>query len=220
MNPTNRTARIAGALYAVICFTAPFSLLYVPGKVFVRGDAAATAKNILANETLFRLGLVGSLISTTAFLFLAMVLYRLLHRVSSWRAAIMTVLVLVSIPLSLFLIASEFGALRLLLAAKPQAEALAMSLIALRGAGIIVVQILWGIWLIPFGLLVMRSGFIPRILGILLVVNGIAYPLISLTALLLPQYTGLVDKVMFPAKLGELWIMLWLLIKGAQVEPV
>ena len=81
-------------------------------------------------------------------------------------------------------------------------------------------EIFWGLWLLPFGLLVMRSGFLPRILGVLLIVNGFAYVVISLTWLLLPAYGSVLFRASLPALLGELWIMLWLLIKGAKVEPL
>ena len=81
-------------------------------------------------------------------------------------------------------------------------------------------EILWGLWLVPFGLLVMRSRFLPRILGVLLIVNGFAYVAISLTWLLLPAYGNLAFRASMPALLGELWIMLWLLIKGAKVQAL
>lgn len=225
IEPTNRTGRAAGVVYLLIGVTAPFSMLYVPSKLFVRGDAAATAKKILANETLFRAGMLMNLISMVAFIFLAMLLYRLLNRVNRMQAALMVILVVVSVPVALVNVVSQLGALTLLrgtnyleVFSRAQLEAAALYLLGLRGAVYLVAQIFWGLWLFPFGLLVMRSGFIPRILGILLLVNGLAYPVISLTMLLAPEYTGLANRIAFPAELGELWVMLWLTIRGARVS--
>ena len=103
---------------------------------------------------------------------------------------------------------------------KAQLNALGMLFIRLHSQGILINEIFWGLWLIPFGVLVIQSRFLPRILGILLLINGVAYVVISLTWLLLPDYAAAVERVALPAQFGELWIMLWLLIKGAKVETV
>lgn len=227
MEPTNNTARLAGTLYVLMGLPAPFSLVYVPSKLIVRGDAAATANNILASETLFKAGIVAHLITTIGFILLALLLYRLLHRVNEMHASLMVIFVLVSIPISLFSVINEIAALTVLhspgflsVFTKSQLDALAMLFLNLRGTGLMITQIFWGLWLFPFGLLVMRSGFLPRILGVLLIVNGFAYPLTTLTWLLQPEYLGLVKRIVFIPQLGELWIMLWLLIKGAKVESM
>ncbi len=227
MQPTKNTARLAGALYLLSGLPAPFSLIYVPGRLIVRGDATATANNILANQTLFQMGIVGSLISTIAFIFVVMVLYRLLNGVNQMHASLMVILVLVSVPISLFSVVNELAALTLVRGAgylsifdKPHVDALALFLLGVRGKALVIAQIFWGLWLFPFGLLVMRSGFLPRILGALLIVNGFAYPALSLSSILLPTPVGVLNPFVFIAELGELWIMLWLLIKGAKVEPL
>lgn len=103
---------------------------------------------------------------------------------------------------------------------KPQLDALAMLFLHLHGQGNVINEIFWGLWLFPFGVLVMRSGFLPRILGGLLIVNCFAYLAQSLTSLLLPGYASVVGQWTFPALFGELWIILWLLIKGAKVKPL
>ena len=95
-----------------------------------------------------------------------------------------------------------------------------MFFLRLHGQGLAVNDIFWGLWLFPFGLLVMRSRFLPRILGLLLIVNCFAYVAISVTSLLLPAYGNVVFRASMPALLGELWIMLWLVIKGAKVQSV
>jgi uncharacterized protein DUF4386 len=226
MHPTDKAARIAGAWYVSLVLTAPFSLIYVPNTVIVRGNATATANNVLAHETLFRLGIVADLIASVTFMFVVLALYRLLRDVNTTRAAQMVALAMVSVAVGFMNVLNNIAALILFRGAdfltvfeKPQRDALGMLFIRLHAQGIVINEIFWGLWLLPFGLLVMRSGFLPRILGVLLIVNCFAYVALSLTALLVPDYLGLVSRCAFPAQLGELWIMLWLLIKGAKVEP-
>ena len=224
--PTARTARIAGVLYLLMGVTAPFSLIYVPRALIVRGDAAATAHNVLASETLLRLGIVGELFSATMSIFAMLALYRLLSGVNKSLATLMVILgSLVSVPISFLNVVSEMAALTLLRDAhvfaafnQSQLDALAFLLLRMHGQGVTVVAIFWGLWLFPFGLSVMRSGFIPRILGILLIVNGFAYVVAGLTSLLLPAYAGVVSRWALIPETGELWILLWLLIKGVRHE--
>jgi hypothetical protein len=102
---------------------------------------------------------------------------------------------------------------------QPQREALGLFFLRLHHHGLIVDQIFWGLWLFPFGLLVMRSRFLPRALGLLLLVNGMAYVAVSVTSLVAPDFLRVVSLATLPALLGELWIMLWLLIKGVRVPP-
>jgi glucan phosphoethanolaminetransferase (alkaline phosphatase superfamily) len=227
MQPTNNTARLAGATYLLLLI-APFSLLYVPNKLIVPGNAAATADKIRASELLFRMGIVCELASAVVVIFLVMILYRLFNRVNKMHASLLVILgALVSAPITFVGVVNEIGALTLLRGAnflsvfdKRQLDALAMFFIGLHGKTILVNEIFWGLWLFPFGLLIMRSHFIPRILGILLIMNGFAYLASSLTGLLLPDYASVVDRIAVIPETGELWVMLWLLIKGARVEPV
>jgi hypothetical protein len=206
---------------------AVFSLIYVPGTLIVRGDAAATANNILAHEMLFRVGICGELFCLVAFLFLAMALYRLLSGVNKAYASLMVSLVLVSVAIGFVDVVNNIAALILFRGAdflavfdKPQRGALAMLFLDLHRHGIAVNDIFWGLWLFPFGALVMKSGFLPRILGLLLIVNCFAYLAASVTSLLVPDYASVVARAILPALLGELWIMLWLLIKGVKVQPL
>ncbi|SRR6266511_4589574 len=227
MHPTNNTARVAGVLYVLMGVTAPFTLIYIPRKLIVPGNASATASNILASEMLFRIGIVAALISSVAFVFLVMTLYRLLSGVSKTHASVMVMLVLVSVAIGFVNEVNNIAALIVFRGAdflsafgKPQLDALGMLFLRLRGQGLVVNEIFWGLWLFPFGMLVMRSGFLPRILGVLLIVNGFAYLAASLTSLVLPAYAGVVNRFALIAETGELWIMLWLLIKGARVQPL
>jgi hypothetical protein len=206
---------------------AVFSFGYVTHALIVPGNVKVTANNILASQTLFRLGIVAELIAAIFFLLLAMALYRLLSEVNKNHARLMVGLVLVSVAITFANALNNIAALALFSGGdflavfdKPQRDALAMLFLRLHSQGNLVNEIFWGLWLLPFGLLVMRSRFLPRILGLLLVVNGFAYVAISVTSLLLPAYGNLVIRASMPALLGELWILLWLLIKGAKVPPL
>jgi len=225
MHPTDKAARVAGALYLLLILTGAFTI-YVPRTLIVAGNATATANNILAHETLFRLSIVAGLTSLVIFIFLVMALYRLLSGVNKTHASLMVAFVLVSVAVGLVNVANNIAAFTLLRGAgsfavfdKPQRDALAMLLLEVDGQGL-VNQVFWGLWLFPFGMLVMRSGFLPRVLGVWLIVNGFAYLAISCTGLLLPQYQKMVSRIAFPAILGEVAIMLWLLIRGAKPHAV
>ncbi len=227
MHPTDKAARVAGAVYLLLAVTTAFSLIYIPRTLIVRGNATATANNILAHETLFRLGIVADLISAVIFIFLVLALYRLLNGVNKTHASLMVTLVLVSAAVGFMNVLSNIAALTLFRGAdflavfeKPQRDALAMLFLGLSGQGIVINEIFWGLWLFPFGVLVFRSGFLPRFLGVWLIINGFAYLTMSFTGLLLPQYENMVSNIAFPALLGEMAIMLWLLIKGAKPQPL
>jgi len=228
VHPTDKAARVAGALYLSLVVTAPLSLIYIPRTLIVTGNATATAKHILAHEVLFRLGIVADLISTVIFIFLVMALYRLLSGVNKTHASLMVILALVSVAIGFMNVLNNIAALTLFRGSdflavfeKPQLDALAMLFLHLHGQGNVINGIFWGLWLFPFGVLVMRSGFLPRILGVLLIVNCFAYLAISLTSLLQPGYSNVVSRVaLLPMAAGELSIIAWLLIKGAQVQPL
>jgi len=227
MQPTKKMARVAGALYLSMVVSGPFTLIYLPRVLIVPGNAAATAGKVLASEMLFRLGIVVDLVGYVLFILLALALYRLLSGVSKAYASLLVVLVLVSATIGFVNELSNIAALTLFRGAdflaafdKPQRDALGMLFLRLHSQGNVVNEVFWGLWLYPFGVLVMRSRFIPRILGVLLIVNCFAYVVISLTSLLFPDYGNLLFRASQPALFGELWIMLYLLIKGIRTEPV
>ena len=227
MHPTNKAARVAGGLYLLTAFIAPFSLIYVPNKLIVQRDAAATANNILAHETLFRSSIFVDLVSGVIFIFVVLALYRLLSSVNKTHASLMVILVLVSVAVGFMDELNNVAALALFRGAdflavleKPQRDALAMLFLRLNGQGNVINEIFWGLWLFPFGALVFRSHFLPRILGVWLIINGFAYLALSFTGLVLTQYDGMVSRITFPVLFGELAIALWLLIKGAKVQPL
>lgn len=223
MNSTQKTARIAGALYLLSSVTAGFPLIYVPSTLIVRGNATTTANNILASEMLFRLGIISELIGAIVFIFMVRALYRLLSGVNKTHASLMVTLVLVSVPITFVNVFNEIVALTLLhgpsflsVFDKPQRYALAMLFLGLHGDGVTLANTFWGLWLFPFGVLVMKSRFLPRILGVLLIIDGFALVVVSFTGLLLPAYLDVVNRFAIIPKLGELWTMAWLLIKGVK----
>ena len=226
MHPIDKAARIAGALYLSLVVTGIFCLMYVPEKLIVRGNAAATAANIVAHESLFRIGIVVELLSTVIFILVVMALYGLLSSVSIIQASYMAVLALVSSAVAFLNVLNSIAALPLFRGAeflsvmeKPQRDALGMLFLRLHGQGSVINEIFWGLWLLPFGILVMRSGFLPRILGVLLIVNCFAWIGVSLTSLLQAPFASIVNRYAFIPETGEMWIMLWLLIMGAKVAP-
>ena len=224
MHPIKKTARIAGAIYLSMVITGPFSLIYVPGKLIVQGNATATAANILAHDTMFRLGIVAALFGQIIFICLAIALYRLLSDVSKNWARLMVGLVLVSAAVGFVDELNNLGARTLFRGGeflsvfdKTQLDALGMLFIRLHGQGIMIAEIFWGLWLFPFGLLVFRSGFLPRWIGVWLMVNCFGYVILSMTSLFFPAYNDKLFAWLQPVLFGELAIMLYLLIKGAKV---
>jgi hypothetical protein len=215
--------RFAGLLYVLFSIPGFFAIIYVSNKLIVDGNAAATANNIAASETLFRLGIVGQLICQTGFIFVALALYDLLKGINRRQAALYVILAVVAIPIGFLNELNSIAALVLVRGAdflsifeKPQREALAMLFLRLHEEGIGVVELCWGLGIVLLGLLVYRSRFLPRFLGVWLAVDGVAYVIMSLTSVLLPQYNDKVSIVFQPALFGEVAFMLWLLIKGAK----
>lgn len=226
MNSTKKTAGIAGLLYLFMILTGIFSVMYVPGKLMVKGDATATAMNILASQWLFTIHIVNQLVSLLFFLSVVLVLYLMLKEVNNRLAALMVILVLIQIPGGVWSVMNQITALDMLRGEyfwsafdNPQRQALAMSLLDLNGKGTNASELFWGLWLLPLGLLVFRSGFLPRFLGVWLIINCFAYVSISLTGLMFPQYSDSVTKLGMPLFLGEVAFMLWLLIMGAKPKP-
>jgi hypothetical protein len=219
-------ARLAGFLYLVLGLPGFFSLMYVPMAIMASGDAAATARNIMTHERLFRIGIVSNLISQTGFIFVTLALYRLLRDVAKDLASLMVLLFVISVPISYVNELNQVAGLSLLsgtgyLSAfeKPQLDALQMVFHGLYNHGNLLAQIFWGLWLFPLGILVYRSGFLPRILGVLLIVACFGYLAGSLTFLLWPAYGPSVSNLAVGlGGLGEGAFMLWLLIMGAKEE--
>ena len=226
MNSTKKQARYAGLLYLLIGITAPIGLVYVPGKLIVPGDATATADRIRAAGSLLRIGIASELFHQVIGIFLVLALYRLFKAVNERHAVLMVILgSLVSLPIVFLNVLNEIAALVLVSGAsflsvfsKLQLDALAYLFLRLHGQGLEVAAIFWGLWLFPFGMLVIRSGFIPRFLGVLLMIAGVAYLASSFTSLIMPGYAHAVGQYAGLLEIAELPIIFWLLIWGAKVK--
>jgi len=215
---------VAGFWYLLLVILGPLRLIYIPTKLFVHGNAAATVNNIAAHEWLFRFGIVSDLACGVVAVFLALAFYRLFQGVDQSLAVQVVIFGGVMPSLILFVgVVSDAAALMIVrggdfLASfdKPQRDALALLFLKLRDHQNTAAEILWGVWLLPLALLVYRSRFLPRFLGAWLAICGFAYVTLSLTGELLPQYQGMVFTYGQPAFFAEIAIMLWLVIKGAK----
>lgn len=223
MNSIKATARQAGVLYLVFSLVAIVGEFLLPALV-VSGDAAATARNITAAESMYRVEILTGFVTLVLFIVLVATLYKLLKDVDRWHAMLMVLLVSIGVAISLANLINRFAPLVLLsggdylaVFTKAQLDALALGFLRLHASGATVATVFWGLWLFPFGVLVIRSGFLPRILGYLLMVAGFAYVASSVTTIVLPAYRHVVSQVMTPLYFGELPIVFWLLIKGAKV---
>ncbi|MCM2310971.1 MAG: DUF4386 domain-containing protein [Steroidobacteraceae bacterium] len=227
MDTRQKSARTAGLLYLLLAFIGPFNTMYIPSRFIVRGDPAATAERILSSELLYRAGIVADLASLVIFVLVVLALYRLLRDVDVQLARVMVALVVVSVGLSFTALLLQAAPLVVLREADwlsvfdgAEREALAMVFLRLRGQAITLAMAFWGLWLLPFGALVFRSGFIPRVLGVLLVIAGVSYLVSSVTSLLVPDYGRVVSRwLLAPAAIGELAIILWLAIRGVRPGP-
>ena len=226
MRSTRQQARFAGLLYVLMIVLGLPGLIIIPGRLIVDGNAAATADHIRAAATLFRLGMASELVYQVLFAFLGLALYRLFEAVDKRVAVQMVALVLLSIPIVFLGVVNELVALILVSGPRylatftqPQLDSLAYLFLQLRGEGLGVVQVFWGLWLVPFGLLVMRSGFLPKVLGALLVIAALGYLMRVARSLFPEPYTAPLDSLSSVLTLGEPPIILWLLIVGAKGEP-
>lgn len=223
MDTTRSNARTAGLLYLLLVLVAPLRLVYIPNTLFVGGDIAATVANITASPVLFQLGMLADLFCGTLEVFLALALYRLFQHVDRRHAIMMVVLGLMPVPLYFVNVLTDVAVSHLLHGSSPLAgfsETQVMSLVGLamrvHDAGINALQIFWGAWLFPLALLVMRSDFLPRFVGIWLLVNAVAYFALSLAGLVAPQLNATVSLLVLPAQLGEVVFTVCLLIVGVR----
>lgn len=224
MTSISRNARIAGLLYIVASAVGVFRLLYIPNTLLVAGNATATASNIEAHELLFRLGIVSSLVGAVLWLFVPLALYRLLNGVDQTLATLMVILgSLMQVPL--FFVSSALDSAALLMARggaylsafdRAQRDALARLFLDLYHQLDLASLMFAGLWLLPFGLLVYRSRFLPRLLGIWLMAACFAWLAFSFTGLLFPAYEDRAYSITQPIALGEVATMLWLAILGAK----
>jgi hypothetical protein len=223
LHSLKKTARLAGFLYVFMGIPSAFGIAYVPSKIIVWGNASATCQNIISHEFLFRLGMVSQFVSNGLFILLVSVLYRLFKQVNGPQARLMVAMVLVQVPIGFLIESFNMTSLLILKGEIMKAFSLEQKqdwvilLLIMHKYGMITIELFSGLWLIPFGQLVFKSNFIPRILGILLIVGGIAYVIESLTFWLFPDSQKVVSQFMIIIyTIGETPIIFWLLIKGTK----
>jgi hypothetical protein len=221
MNSRKHQARISGVLYLLLGVTAAIEMS-IPSVFIVPGDAAATVGKIASSPLLYRLYVVSGLASQILFVFLVLALYQLLKGVNRRQALLMVALVLVQVPMAFANALLGMAPLVLSNGAdywsafdQQQLDAMTMGFLRLKSHGTHAVMALWGLWLLPFGILVFRSGFIPRILGVFLVIGCFGWLGISVTSLLFPAYARIASQFTVLA-IGEILIILWLVIMGAK----
>lgn len=212
------TARVAGLLYLILI---PLAFLGIPDPG-ASGDAATAATNIMASESSFRLSIASALVTQIVNVFVVLVLYRLLKPVHQGIAMLMVIFLLLGVPIAML---NELNRLAILVLmsgtdyltvfAPGQLQGLAPLFLDLHQQGITIAGIFWGLWLFPMGYLVFKSGFLPRVLGILLMIGCLGYLIESFAAFLAPSFQ--LNIVLFTFW-GEVLLPLWLLIKGVNVE--
>ncbi len=199
--------------------------MYVRQKIMVSSDIAVSGKNILANEFLYRTSIAADILGNIFFVAVVILLYQLFRQVNKFHAKFMVALVIVAIPVSfieetLRIVALQIFKGNLLKSfSTQQAQDVTETLLKIGNYSSQLITFHWGLWLIPLALLVYKSGFIPRILGILLMINGLGYMLSSATFILFPDSMTSVSKIIFPTYfIGEIPFILWLMIKGVKVS--
>lgn len=223
----NRTATMAGVLYLLVVLTGVFSLMYVPSRLFAEDDAGLTVQNIRSKEILFRLWIVTGLLCYGFFLFLPLVLYRLLSPVNENQARLMVLFAILSVPVYFLNAQNQFNILALVGGPHPafdladqQVLTQVMLYLEQYHNGMRIVHIFSGLWLFPFGWLVFKSGFLPKVLGLLLIVGGSGYLVNFLGNTLVSDYSslGISSYIALPASIGEIGICVWLIIVGLSVK--
>src|SRR6056297_963998 len=228
MEPKNTTARVAGLIYVIMAIIGAFTILYVPLKLIVWNDASATVQNLIESETLYRFGIVIGLLTNVLFLVLPFVLYRLLESVNKTMAGLMVLFAVISVPITLVALGSQFDVLSILQGGKSaieietgQLQSTVMDFLYTHKNLTFVATIFWGLWLFPFGWLVYHSGFLPKFFGVFLMAGCFGY-LIEFVALTLwpdaYSRSGISNFIHIPSAIGEIGIAFWLLIRGVK-EP-
>lgn len=230
MNSINKTAKTAGLLYLVYIVFSIFADTFGRSMI-VLGDASTTATNIVASATQFRIGFVADLVSAVLFALTAWALYALLKPVNKNLALLFLVLNLVGVAVwcfsDLFLITSQFvlsGGDYLKVFQANQLESLSMLFLYIHKIGFSgIAQLFFGAWLFPLGYLVFKSGFLPKWLGIILMIHCVVWIMSTLQFFLFPQFIGSafvgITYLSYPIGfISEFGLSLWLLIKGAKEQ--
>ncbi|MFI6498259.1 DUF4386 domain-containing protein [Nonomuraea typhae] len=218
-------ARLTGALYLVVAILGGFAQLYVRARVYVPGDAARTAENVVTQATMFRLGFLADLVQVTCFLGVALLLHHILRRTSAALARAMLVLMAVAVSMICLNLLNHFAAL--LVATQPAyadafggaggAQALVLLLLDMHHYGYLLAQMFFGLWMLPAGLLAHRSGLFPKPLGIVLIAGAAGYLTDLFAQFTVPELAGtLAPFVLTTATVAEVWLLVYLLTAGVR----
>lgn len=228
MRSEKTLARVAGSLYLVVAVLGAFAELVVREGIVEPGNPAATAENIRGSATLFRLGYAADLVQATVFLFTAMALYLLMRHVHELVARAMVVIVAISVAIICLNLLNQYTALSLATAESYASAfgaagsgALAGLFADMHANGYLIAQMFFGLWLLPLGYLVYRSGYFPKALGVLVAIGAVAYLVDLFVHFLAPGVAESIELVVVaPAAIGEVGLVAWLLVKGVRVpEP-
>ncbi len=226
LSDLKRVARITGFWYLLWAITGMYSVMYVTPKIIVSGDAVATGANMLAHEFLFKTHIITDFLSIVLTLVLVWALYRLFKQVSERQAKFMVALLIVTLPAAFIMAAFNIASLMiykgqvLTTFELAQRQDLGMFFLKLNDYATTAFTAFWGLWLFPMAILVYKSRFLPRLLGVWLAINGLVYVVLSLTSLLWPSYRSMVFNYGMPAMFGELAFAIWLVARGANVLPL
>lgn len=222
MNSTRRQARRAGILYLLACMFEPFALLYLPRLLIVPGDATVTADHVRASVGLVRLGIAGEMWNAMVGVFAALAFYRLFKGINQTHARAMLVLFLLAVPISLLNLVNTVLALIFArggpsLAAfdSHQLDVFVLLFLRVHNYGVVLAGIFWGLWLFPFGILAMRSGFIPWWIGLCMFLAGVPYVVSAFTSFAAPQLNYIANWLS-PLMAGEGPMAVWLVVWGAK----
>jgi hypothetical protein len=214
-------------LYPIWTVVGLFSILYVTTTLVEPGDAATTAKNLMDNELLFNLGIVGRLITQLIHILVVLILYELFKTVSKNQAALIVILGLVGVPIAMLNDLNQVAAMLVLRGADylrvftpDQSQSLMMFFLNLNEQGIFIASIFWGLWLFPIGTLTYESRYFPAIFGHFLIIAGFGYLLGSLLHLLLPNDEAIFFQIFDIMTFGEILFMLWVVFRGAKLPEI
>jgi hypothetical protein len=216
MNALIRTARTTGLLYLGVALGGLLGFLTIRPRLFVPGDPAATLANLVEHQSLARAGVVAELFLVLTQALVAVWFYKLFRTADSVAAAGIAVFGLVNAVAVLISAALLGTAVGVALDPIGDGAATVQLLYLISGNVWNVAALFFGLWLVPMGLCVLRSGWMPRALGWILIAGGFAYVLSAFVRYLVPGAAGVADALAFPASIGEFWMVGYLLIRGVR----
>jgi len=219
------TARIAGFLYLVVILGGIFAQFFVRSRLIVPGDATTTVNNIMASERMFRIAFVADLVAATCYFLVGVALYAVLKPVNKTIALLFVLMVSISTAIQCTNLLNHFAALLLVSGADylkvlgtAPLDALALFFLTMHKYGYLIAQIFFGGWLFPLGFLVYKSGYFPKVMGVLLIIASLGYLIGSFVAFLLPGHEVIAYPGYVLAAVGEISFCVWLLIKGVKIQ--